>query len=112
MDALAEAVVDGSASGSLEQTNVLGWLETRKLSRDDRIFEFMMNALRLHGGFDTPLFQERTGLPVDELRQQLDEAERQGLLVWDRHRIKPTVLGRRFLNDLLQLFLPAEPSVK
>lgn len=82
------------------------------LTSADRGFEFMMNALRLHGGFDTPLFQERTGLPVDELRQQLDEAERQGLLVWDRHRIKPTVLGRRFLNDLLQLFLSAEPSVK
>ncbi|MGZ0018382.1 radical SAM family heme chaperone HemW [Nitrosomonas sp. wSCUT-2] len=78
----------------------------RELSIDDRGFEFMMNALRLSSGFDTTLFQERTGLPVTVVQQQLDEAERRGLLVHDHLRIKPTVLGRRFLNDLLQLFLP------
>ncbi len=82
------------------------------LTPADRGFEFMMNALRLHGGFDTALFQERTGLHVDVLKQQLDEAEQRGLLVWDRYRVKPTVLGQRFLNDLLQIFLPVEHNVK
>ncbi|MBY0474428.1 MAG: radical SAM family heme chaperone HemW [Nitrosomonas sp.] len=78
----------------------------QELIVEDRSFEFMMNALRLSGGFDTPLFQERTGLSLTVVQQQLDEAEQRGLLVHDHLRIKPTVLGRRFLNDLLQIFLP------
>ncbi|MDE2389199.1 MAG: oxygen-independent coproporphyrinogen III oxidase-like protein [Betaproteobacteria bacterium] len=82
-----------------------------ELTPADRGFEFMMNALRLSGGFDTALFQERTGLPIRAVQQQLDEAEQRGLLVHDHLRIKPTVLGRRFLNDLLQIFLP-EANVK
>lgn len=82
-----------------------------ELTPADRGFEFMMNALRLTGGFDTALFQERAGLPIRAVQQQLDEAEQRGLLVHDHLRIKPTILGRRFLNDLLQIFLP-EANVK
>ncbi|MBS0299911.1 MAG: oxygen-independent coproporphyrinogen III oxidase-like protein [Proteobacteria bacterium] len=83
-------------------------LQTQQaLTVTDRGFEFMMNALRLSGGFDTALFQERTGLPISAVQKQLDEAEQRGLLVLHDHlRIKPTVLGKRFLNDLLQIFLP------
>ncbi|QOJ23441.1 MAG: oxygen-independent coproporphyrinogen III oxidase-like protein [Gammaproteobacteria bacterium] len=82
-------------------------LQTQQaLTVTDRGFEFMMNALRLSGGFDTALFQERTGLSISTVQKQLDEAEQRGLLVHDHLRIKPTVLGRRFLNDLLQIFLP------
>lgn len=82
----------------------------QEVTAEDRGFEFMMNALRLSGGFDTSLFQERTGLPLSAVRQQLDEAEQRGLLVHDHLRIKPTILGRRFLNDLLQIFLPEKNS--
>lgn len=82
----------------------------QEVTAEDRGFEFMMNALRLNGGFDTSLFQERTGLPLSAVRQQLDEAEQRGLLVHDHLRIKPTILGRRFLNDLLQIFLPEKNS--
>lgn len=82
----------------------------QEVTAEDRGFEFMMNALRLTGGFDTALFQERTGLPLSAVRQQLDEAEQRGLLVHDHLRIKPTILGRRFLNDLLQIFLPGKNS--
>jgi putative oxygen-independent coproporphyrinogen III oxidase len=42
---------------------------------EDRGFEFMMNALRLTGGFETSLFQERTGLPISAIKKPLDEAE-------------------------------------
>ena len=82
----------------------------QEVTAEDRGFEFMMNALRLSRGFDTSLFQERTGLPLSAVRQQLDEAEQRGLLVHDHLRIKPTILGRRFLNDLLQIFLPEKNS--
>jgi len=38
--------------------------ETRELGRGDRVFEFMMNALRLNQGFDLRLFEARTGLSI------------------------------------------------
>ena len=72
-------------------------------------FEFMMNALRLTEGFELRLFPERTGVPLNVVLPELEAAERRGLIVRDHARIRPTPLGRRFLNDLLQLFLP-EPA--
>jgi len=78
----------------------------QELKRTDRSFEFMMNALRLTGGFESALFEERTGLPVTDILAQLKQAEDKGLIVRDYRRITPTLTGRRFLNDLLQIFLP------
>ncbi len=71
----------------------------------DLPFEFMMNALRLTEGFPVTLFEERTGLPITVARGPLDSAAEKGLIGRDGLRIAPTELGRRFLNDLLQLFL-------
>jgi oxygen-independent coproporphyrinogen-3 oxidase len=76
-----------------------------KLTRDDLCFEFMMNALRLNQGFASELFTERTSLPLLLIRSELEQAEKRGLLVRDVQRIAPTELGRRFLNDLLEMFL-------
>jgi putative oxygen-independent coproporphyrinogen III oxidase len=76
-----------------------------KVSRDELGFEFMMNALRLNEGFDSVLFEERTSLPLLIIRRELEEAERRGLLFRDYQRIVPTLLGQRFLNDLLEIFL-------
>lgn len=81
------------------------------LSNADRAFEFMMNALRLNDGFDSKLFEERTGLPLIVIQTQLDQAEERGLLVCNAFRIKPTILGKRFLNDLLQIFLPETSKI-
>jgi oxygen-independent coproporphyrinogen-3 oxidase len=80
--------------------------ERHDVERRDLGFEFMMNALRLAGGFDVALFTERTGLPVAAVDRPLAAAEAKGLIERDYLRIRPTALGRRFLNDLLQLFLP------
>lgn len=77
----------------------------------DAGFEFMMNALRLTDGFEAGLFAERTGVPLNAVLRELEEAERRGLIVRDHQRIAPTPLGRRFLNDLLQIFLPDGPDV-
>jgi oxygen-independent coproporphyrinogen-3 oxidase len=82
--------------------------DERLLGKDDLAFEFMMNALRLNDGFEEMLFQERTSLPLLVIRRELEEAEKRGLLVRDRQHIAPTEMGRRFLNDLLQIFLAAE----
>ena len=77
----------------------------QKLTRDDLSFEFMMNALRLNEGFSAELFTERTSLPLLLIRSELELAEQRGLLQRDLQRIAPTELGRRFLNDLLEIFL-------
>ena len=83
--------------------------EAHEVRAESAGFEFMMNALRLNDGFPLRLFEERTGLPITRVLHELEEAERRGLIERDHARIAPTLLGRRFLNDLLQLFL-SEPS--
>jgi oxygen-independent coproporphyrinogen-3 oxidase len=74
----------------------------------DLPFEFMMNSLRLAQGFEIALYAERTGLAITSAEKPLALAEARGLIGRDAIRIWPTELGRRFLNDLLQLFLPEE----
>ncbi|MEW5942230.1 MAG: radical SAM family heme chaperone HemW [Pseudomonadota bacterium] len=85
-----------------------GWpvQEEHEVAARDLGFEFMMNALRLTGGFHPGLFRERTGLPVTEVAGTLKEAEQRGLIERGLQLVRPTELGRRFLNDLLQMFLP------
>jgi putative oxygen-independent coproporphyrinogen III oxidase len=68
-------------------------------------FEFMMNALRLTGGFPATLFTDRTSLPLSAALPQLAEAERRGFIERDAMHIRPTETGQRFLNELLQIFL-------
>ncbi|OGS90325.1 MAG: YggW family oxidoreductase [Gallionellales bacterium GWA2_60_18] len=82
--------------------------EEHEVAPADLGFEFMMNALRLNEGFDSALFQERTSLPLLSIRRELEEAEKKGLLLRDGQRIAPTELGKRFLNDLLEIFLREE----
>ena len=70
-----------------------------------RPFEYMLNALRLHEGFDLDDFQARTGLPPEAVMPQLLQArQRQWLQLQDR-QVRPTALGRRFANDVIALFL-------
>jgi oxygen-independent coproporphyrinogen-3 oxidase len=82
--------------------------EEHEVARTDAVFEFMMNALRLTEGFPVASFTERTGLPITAATRGLDEAESRGLILRDHARVRPTELGRRFLNDLLQIFLEEE----
>jgi oxygen-independent coproporphyrinogen-3 oxidase len=79
--------------------------EETDVSRRDLPFEFMLNALRLTDGVPASLFAERTGLPISAAAQPIAEATRKGLLEPDPAILKPTPLGRRFLNDLQTLFL-------
>ncbi len=69
-------------------------------------FEFMMNALRLMDGFSPVLFTRRTGLDLSLINEPMTKAVKQGLLTVSATRIQPTKLGKRFLNDLQQIFLP------
>ncbi|HUN67800.1 MAG TPA: radical SAM family heme chaperone HemW [Burkholderiales bacterium] len=84
-----------------------GDVQARVVSAKELPFEFMLNALRLVDGFPAELASRRTGLPQLAFEGGLSEAERRGLAARDRGVVRPTERGRRFLNDLVGLFLPA-----
>lgn len=77
-----------------------------QIAREDLAFEFMMNALRLTDGVPANLFQQRTGLPLRQIQQQLAKAQADGLLQTSHEVLAPTLHGQRFLNSLLEQFLP------
>ena len=65
----------------------------------------MMNSLRLNDGFQINSFEERTNLPIKEIEKELSTAKNKKLIKEINGRIKPTILGQKFLNELLQIFL-------
>jgi oxygen-independent coproporphyrinogen-3 oxidase len=85
-----------------------GWEDTpMQIKADDLGFEFMLNALRLTGGFSESAFRATTGLPVGAILGPITKAMNDGLIeqtgpgLW-----RPTATGFRFLNDLQARFLP------
>lgn len=76
---------------------------------EDLSFEFMMNGLRLVDGFDLNLYEQLTGLPITRVWDKLNIAKQKGLIDLtvsaEQRMVKPTLLGQRFLNELLQIFL-------
>jgi oxygen-independent coproporphyrinogen-3 oxidase len=74
-------------------------------------FEFMLNALRLTGGFDAATFAGRTGLAWQEIAAPMDAAITRGLLVRTATGYRPSELGLRFLNDVLLGFMPESPKL-
>jgi putative oxygen-independent coproporphyrinogen III oxidase len=77
----------------------------RVLTRKDVGLEFMMNALRLNEGFETALFTIHTGQQISLIEQPLREAEEKGLIERSAQHICASEKGRRFLDDLLTLFV-------
>jgi len=74
-------------------------------------FEFMLNALRLTGGFDAARFPERTGLAWQEIAAPLDAAITRGLILRTATGYRPSELGLRFLNEVLLGFMPESPKL-
>ena len=70
------------------------------------ILEFMMNALRLVDGFDSSIFEPRTGIPLEKISQQLQIAGDQSLIDMTSDRLFPTAKGLKYLNNLIELFIP------
>lgn len=68
-------------------------------------FEYMLNALRLRGGFALRDFTQRTGLATTVIEQPLAQAQAKGLIERDLHHVRPTQRGFDFLSDLQALFL-------
>lgn len=80
--------------------------QSEEVALADLPFEFMLNAMRLREGFTLAQFSERTGLALTAIQRGLEQAERQGLVARDLHRVWPTERGMDFLSDLQALFLP------
>ena len=68
-------------------------------------FEYMLNLLRLHEGFAEADFAVATGLPASTLAAPLAVARERGWLEETANHWRPTELGRRFTNDVIELFL-------
>ena len=76
-----------------------------KLARHDIGFEFMLNTTRLVNGFNTRLFQQHTGLAINVIENELQQAVEMDLIQRDLRHIKPTERGLRYLNELQAIFL-------
>ncbi len=77
----------------------------RALDKAEIAFEFMLNALRLYDSTPVNLFASRTGLKLQDIETVLQNAQKKDLLNYDAQTIETTPLGKRYLNDLLTLFL-------
>jgi oxygen-independent coproporphyrinogen-3 oxidase len=81
-------------------------IEVREVEAAELPFEFMLNELRLIEGFSEAEFEARTGLPFATLTATIAVARQKGWLEQDAPaHWRPTELGQRFQNDLVELFL-------
>jgi putative oxygen-independent coproporphyrinogen III oxidase len=80
-------------------------VQDTEVTRADLPFEYMLNALRLTGGFKLQDFSDRTGLAITAIQKGLAQAEAKGLVERDFVNVKPTARGMDFLSDLQSLFL-------
>lgn len=85
------------------QSSFIG--EQQKVISNELPFEFMLNALRLYQPIPVSLFEERTGLPISSMSKPLNQAQQKGLIEWDNQVITTTDLGKRFYNDLVEMFI-------
>jgi oxygen-independent coproporphyrinogen-3 oxidase len=81
-------------------------VEQMVIGAADLPFEFMMNALRRMEGCTRAEFESRTGLDWSAVATTLAQAVSDGLVMADGDRWRTTERGARFLNELLQRFLP------
>ena len=90
----------------MEKISTQNMIESETIIHEnDLAFEFMMNHLRLIDGFSIQSFEEKTGLNISAIDKELKAAIDKKLISMDHGMIRPTLLGQRFLNDLLSIFL-------
>ncbi|BBN80475.1 coproporphyrinogen III oxidase [Pseudoalteromonas sp. A25] len=79
--------------------------ESWQVAPQDRSFEFFMNCFRLQQPCSKQAFVDFTGLPLIEIEGQLNQAQKNGLLLDQGDSWLVTNKGHRYLNDLLQSFV-------
>lgn len=78
---------------------------THVVSEKELPLEFMMNRLRLHEAFSMRDFEEKTFLDFSVVAERIENACEKGFLVRNGDDIETTVHGKRFLNEVLEVFI-------
>ena len=81
---------------------------TASLSTHDAVLEYVMNALRLDGGFSREAFATNTGLPFSITEGPVARALDDGLLIEQETQLLASERGQRYLNELLQYWMQEE----
>lgn len=79
--------------------------QQQKLSENDLIFEFMLNAIRLKQGFSKDIFEQRTFLPFSAIQHKLDKLVADKLLEQKSNHYLTTPKGWAFINSITESFL-------
>jgi len=66
----------------------------------------MLNALRLKNGFTQQQFESHTGLSMSKITSSIQTQIDEGLLVSENGSIHCSKRGYKFLDDVLQSWLP------
>ena len=77
-----------------------------RITKEDVLLEFAMNALRLDQGFSLTTFNATTGLSYTDIEPIVNKGVADGLLSHDESIIRATPKGQRYLNELLQHWMP------
>lgn len=75
---------------------------------NDLSLEFVMNHLRLKGGFSLDIYRQRTGLGLESLQPALDNCLQQGLLLQQQQHYVCSEKGWHFLDSILEHFLSTD----
>ena len=81
-------------------------VNTTTIAERELPFEFMLNTLRLIDGVPTASWSERTGLSQDILSAAVSDLQDKGLLQAGTETFAATALGQRYLNRVIENFLP------
>ncbi|MEJ6077421.1 radical SAM family heme chaperone HemW [Vibrio sp. 1-Bac 57] len=73
--------------------------------KDELVFEYMMNRLRLMENIPLAEFEDYTGLARSVLDKQLQQAAEKSLMRVSADTCQVTPLGHRYLNELLTMFM-------
>ncbi len=79
----------------------------KEVDPNERLFEFMLNHLRLNQSISLQQMAERISYQADS-NSIFSSAETEGLIIIDKNFIYLTDQGKRFRNDLMMAFLPDE----
>lgn len=80
-------------------------VEQQDIPDEERVFEFMLNALRLREGVPRELFERHTGLAYAQIEKQVKELQSRELLKQGDDRLACSPTGFLYLNQVLTRFL-------
>lgn len=82
-------------------------ITTRIVPKDEIIFEYMLNRLRLFSIITFSEYEESTGLSIDKLLNKIKKFENESLIIINNEKgyFKLTEKGKIFINYILEDFL-------